>query len=264
MTLSDASYALYTGGSGGLFFYVSNGTSDVLSPDAGAAIWNGAFHHVVGTFDGSTVRLFVDGIQVGKGTTTNVSISYTGSQSDLLIGTFAGEASGEFNWQGAIDEVQVFNRALSTSEIQAIFAAGSAGECKGQPTLSSVAPNTGQQSQQNLSVALTGYFTNWVQGTTTASFRAGITVASLTVNSATSATAVVNIDPAAATGARNVTLTTGSEVDTLANGLTVNPGPVLVSVTPNSGQQGQQNLAVSLTGSLINWVQATTSVLSIK
>jgi hypothetical protein len=100
VTLSDASYALYTGGSGGLFFYVSNGTSDVLSPDAGAAIWNGAFHHVVGTFDGSTVRLFVDGIQVGKGTTTNVSISYTGSQSDLLIGTFAGEASGEFNWQG--------------------------------------------------------------------------------------------------------------------------------------------------------------------
>jgi hypothetical protein len=38
-------------------------------------------------------------------------------------------------------------------------------------------------------------------GSTTANFGAGITVASLTVNSATAATAVLNIDPAATTGA---------------------------------------------------------------
>ena len=47
---------------------------------------------------------------------------------------------------------------------------------------------------------LTGQSTHWVQGTTVASFGAGITVASLTVNSATSATAVLNIDPAAGGG----------------------------------------------------------------
>ena len=58
-------------------------------------------------------------------------------------------------------------------------------------------------------MSLTGQFTHWVQGTSTASFGAGITVATLTVNSATSATAVLNIDPAAAAGARNVTVTTG-------------------------------------------------------
>ena len=33
-------------------------------------------------------------------------------------------------WNGLIDEVEVFNRALSDSEIQAIYSAGSAGKCK--------------------------------------------------------------------------------------------------------------------------------------
>src|SRR5205823_12091710 len=63
-----------------------------------------------------------------------------------------------------------------------------------------------------IAIYLTGQFTHFVQETTTASFGAGITVATLTVNSATTATAVVNIDPAAATGSRNVTVTTGGEV----------------------------------------------------
>ena len=54
---------------------------------------------------------------------------------------------------------------------------------------------------------------------------------SLTVNSVTSATAILNIDPAAATGARTITLTTGSEIDTLSNAFTVTAGtPVLLSV----------------------------------
>jgi hypothetical protein len=66
----------------------------------------------------------------------------------------------------------------------------------------------------------------------------GITVSTLTFNSASSATAVLNIDPAAATGARNVTLTTGSEVVTLANGFAVTAGtPVISQVNPNTGQQ---------------------------
>jgi hypothetical protein len=117
------------------------------------------------------------------------------------------------------------------------------------PVLTTVNPNTGQQGQQNESVSLTGQSTHWVQGTTTASFGAGITVATLTINSATTATAVLNIDAAAAAGTRNVTVTTGAEVVTLNNGFTVTAvTPVLTTVNPNTGQQGQQNESVSLTG----------------
>ena len=128
------------------------------------------------------------------------------------------------------------------------------------PVLVSVTPNAGQQGQQNLSVALTGQYTHWAQGTTTASFGAGITVASLTVNSLTSATAVLNINPAATPGAQTVTMTTGTEIANLNNGFTVTAGtPVVVTVNPNSGQQGQQNLSVALTGQYTHWAQGTTT-----
>jgi RHS repeat-associated protein len=119
----------------------------------------------------------------------------------------------------------------------------------GVPTIKSVSPNAGQQGQQNLSATITGQFTHFLQGSTTASFGAGITLASLTVTSPTGATAVLNIDPAAAVGPRNVTLTTNAEVVTLTNGFTVTAGtPVLLTVNPNAGQQGQTNLSVTITG----------------
>jgi hypothetical protein len=42
--------------------------------------------------------------------------------------------TNRYFWQGQIDEVEIFNRALSASEIQAIDNAGSAGKCKASPT----------------------------------------------------------------------------------------------------------------------------------
>src|SRR5277367_5836219 len=92
------------------------------------------------------------------------------------------------------------------------------GTTAGTPILTSLSPSSGQQGQQNLSVTITGKFTHWVQGTTTASFGSGITVNSLTVNSATSAKAGISISSTATAGASNVTVTTGAEVVTLSNG----------------------------------------------
>ena len=130
----------------------------------------------------------------------------------------------------------------------------------GAPVLTQVNPNTERQGQQNVSVALTGQFTHFVQGTTTALFGAGITVASLTVSSATTATAVLNISATAAAGSRNVSVTTGAQAVTLANGFTVTNGtPVLTQVNPNTGLQGQQNVSVALTGQFTHFVQGTTT-----
>jgi uncharacterized repeat protein (TIGR01451 family) len=196
----------------------------------------GQFYFVTGTYDGSTFKLFVNGALEGQlaeaKTVPYSSISWTIGAASPNMRSQAYRRT----WNGVIDEVQAFSRALSQAEIQAIYAAGGAGECKSPPAITSVAPNTSQQGQQNLAVALAGTFTNWVQGTTTASFGAGITVSALTVNSATSATATLNIDAAAATGARNVTLTTNAEVAALANGFTVTPAvnqPPTVSAGTN-------------------------------
>jgi hypothetical protein len=123
----SASYALFTGATGGLAFYVSNGhgSAYVLSPDAGRGIWDGQWHLVVGTFDGSAVRLFVDGSQVGSGTPHSSPIEYLLTDSnDLYIGNYpsvqASPGCQARGFVGAIDEVGVWGRALTPAQIGAI------------------------------------------------------------------------------------------------------------------------------------------------
>jgi hypothetical protein len=116
---SAASYALYTGANGGLEFYTStnNGLTYTLSPDAGTGIWDGKWHSVIGTFDGSTVSLYVDGKEIGSGTPDTSPIAYgLPSTSDLVIGNYPSCAGLGFN--GAIDAVKVFDRALPAQEIR--------------------------------------------------------------------------------------------------------------------------------------------------
>ena len=128
----------------------------------------------------------------------------------------------------------------------------------GVPTVTGVAPNTGQQGQQNLFVTITGQFTNFVQGTSQVSFGAGITVGTVTISSPASLTASISIAGNAAAGPHAVTVTTGAEVASLANGFTVGGGTAIITqVTPNAGQQGQANLTVAITGQFTNFVQGT-------
>jgi RHS repeat-associated protein len=96
----------------------------------------------------------------------------------------------------------------------------------GTLTLVSVNPNSATQGQQNVSVTITGQLTNFVQGTSTVSFgAAGVTVNSVTVASWTSLTANISLAANATTGSRTVTVTTGAEVASLANGFTVQQAP---------------------------------------
>ena len=114
-----ASYALYTHNFG-LRFYIYDGSAFVHSPDAGTGVWNGDWHHVAGVFDGSAVRLYVDGVEVSTGIPTSRDIAYglpTGD--DLYIGNYdqMGTCGHNFGFVGDIDEVTIWTRALSPIEI---------------------------------------------------------------------------------------------------------------------------------------------------
>jgi hypothetical protein len=115
-----------------------------------------------------------------------------------------------------------------------------------------VTPPSGQQGATNLSVAIVGQYTHFVQGTSNAAFGAGITVNSLTVTDATHATASITIDQAATVGSSNVTVTTGTEVATLTNGFSVTAGPLAitnVSVTlPTCDNLSAASVVVSASG----------------
>ena len=74
---------------------------------------NGQWHHGVVTFDGSIVRLYVDGVQVG--TRTTASSPETSGSHPLKIGANSRTVSNLFT--GSIDEVGIWNRTLTNIEI---------------------------------------------------------------------------------------------------------------------------------------------------
>ena len=127
------------------------------------------------------------------------------------------------------------------------------------PTITTVAPASGQQGA-TLDVAITGQNTNFVHGQTTADFAAGITVNAVTVANPTSATANISVDPTTTLGARNVTLTTGSEIATTTGGFTVTTGSAAIAqIAPSSADQGQ-TLTVQVTGQATHFAQGVTTL----
>ena len=114
-------YGLTTS-AGNLHFEVSDGATYAPSPDAGPGVWDGNWHLVAGTYDGATVRLYVDGVEVAPGNPTPTPLAINTplpTNQKFYIGAYRGECELRFN--GDIDEVKVFNRALTPSEILSIY-----------------------------------------------------------------------------------------------------------------------------------------------
>jgi hypothetical protein len=111
-----SAYGLYSGWSGGLSFYVSSATHYTISPEAPASVvWDGAWHHAVGAYDGGTVRLWIDGAQVGGGTPATLAIAYGVGSRGLYIGTYRG--SCDLGFKGDIDDVQIWDDAPGVPDV---------------------------------------------------------------------------------------------------------------------------------------------------
>ncbi|MFH1724602.1 MAG: LamG-like jellyroll fold domain-containing protein [Elusimicrobiota bacterium] len=90
---------------------------DILFTE-GADINDGNWHFVVGTYDGSNIRLYLDGVLYGAELSTRI-VTHT---SRLFIGGRGGSPGCYFD--GLLDEVAIFNRALTQEEIQAYYQNG--------------------------------------------------------------------------------------------------------------------------------------------
>ena len=73
----------------------------------------GTWYHLVGTYDGATMRLYVNGVQEGSLAST-LSMLNTGYP--FRIGAIGGTGQGEFS--GTIDEVAVYNTTLSATQVK--------------------------------------------------------------------------------------------------------------------------------------------------
>ncbi len=81
------------------------------------------WHHMACTFDGTTTIVYTDGVAEGSDNTPAITMatppfpSTIGSISNLFT---------TYNFNGTIDEVSVYNRALSAAEIKALYHAKAA------------------------------------------------------------------------------------------------------------------------------------------
>lgn len=149
-----SSYGLYTGSGAGLAFYVSGSAGYAVSAQATpAAVWDGAWHHVAGTYDGQTVRLFVDGAQVGSARRAPSAIVYGLPSKSLLLGTYRGSCALPFT--GDVDTVRIWNLALTAREVASTppHPLGRPAPDPATPRPGTPAPNTGSTGASCLTLA---------------------------------------------------------------------------------------------------------------
>jgi concanavalin A-like lectin/glucanase superfamily protein len=83
------------------------------------------WYHVAAVKTSSSFSIYVNGVL--EDTRSPVPTFVDSNQGDLLVG---GTLPDNYYLDGLCDEVELFNRALSTAEIQSIYTAGAAGKCK--------------------------------------------------------------------------------------------------------------------------------------
>jgi len=124
--------ALYVGTNGLLYGHLFEGAGTPPFIESETSVFDGQFHHGAVTYDGANEYLFLDGVLVASMPFTQQSYGSGNYQYQLGTGYTAGwpgTAGGWFPFAGVIDEASIYNRALATNEIAAIFAAGTAGKC---------------------------------------------------------------------------------------------------------------------------------------
>ncbi|MGB7220840.1 MAG: LamG-like jellyroll fold domain-containing protein, partial [Vicinamibacterales bacterium] len=153
------------------------GNQNTVGPSALAVnVWT----HLAGTFDGTTVRLYVNGAQVASQPQTTPLTTSTGS---LQIG---GSGYGEY-FDGWIDELRIYNVALTAAQIQTDMNTAIGGGAPGVPDLTVTKTHAGNFTQGQVGATYAIAATN--SGT-------GPTVGTVTVSD----TLPAGLTPTAATG----------------------------------------------------------------
>ncbi len=124
-SLSIFDYAIYLSTASGsartVRFYLSTSGATNASLNASLAFGDGQWTYVVGTWDGATMRLYINGSQVA-------STALTGTLHTDPTALVVGGLSSASPFPGLLDETAVYPTALSAARVQAHYSAAS-GAC---------------------------------------------------------------------------------------------------------------------------------------
>ncbi|MDO8524416.1 MAG: LamG domain-containing protein [bacterium] len=118
------------GGSGGggyhisylntFYIYKAVGASGLCTAPVGVDYLN-QWVHIVGTYDGVNVRIYQNGVEIGTGTSCVGSITYNlPAGTTIAIGSM-GYLMPSQVFKGSIDDVRIYNRALSAGEVGQMY-----------------------------------------------------------------------------------------------------------------------------------------------
>ena len=94
------------------------GSSGAHIQESTDTVNDGNWHHVITTWDRANIRLYVDGSETSESPSAFVSVEDIGNDSALYIGS---NTTAEY-FDGIIDEVRIYSRALTSTEITARYA----------------------------------------------------------------------------------------------------------------------------------------------
>ncbi|MBI2111937.1 LamG domain-containing protein, partial [Candidatus Woesearchaeota archaeon] len=107
-TADDFRFRLFTGN--------PTGTATNCDTD-GVKYTAGTWHHLAGTYDGVNMRVYWDGL-------LNVTCAKTGTVTNTTEALTLGQFQASQYWEGVLDEIAIWNRNLSVSEIEDLYRRG--------------------------------------------------------------------------------------------------------------------------------------------
>ncbi len=79
------------------------------------------WHHLAAVREGNVMRLYIDGAEVASGSTTANSLATNGH--DVTLARLSPTNSSRY-FGGALDDVAIFNRALTADEVDSLYTQG--------------------------------------------------------------------------------------------------------------------------------------------
>ena len=110
-------------GTSAMSFSVGNGTTGNQAQYTVSS--SNITQHVVGTYDGTTQRLYINGAQVASATTVTGTLGYSGIAQTVRIGDLngsGGQIAGRW-FSGSIYQTNIYSRALTAAEVVQNFQA---------------------------------------------------------------------------------------------------------------------------------------------
>jgi len=208
----------------GAAFFDTNGNGRIFTSPANTLVAN-QWQHVALEYDrvSGLGTLYVNGSIVAQ---QNFGSMVLQTSYNLWVGHRPGDSPGDWTYNtilgGPLDELSLYNRALSPAEIAAIYNAGSGGKCLPVPTKPVI---TSQPTNQTVTVGGTATFSVTATGTTPLSYQWSLNTTNIT--GATNTTLTLNSVQITDAGVYMVTVTNPYGSATSSNAvLKVNQPPI--------------------------------------